>query len=66
MKGEAVKQRIPWSEPYLDPPDLPPMPRCPVCGEECEEVYVDIDCHVVGCDCCMEVYNAIDYFEEDE
>ncbi len=59
-------QRIPYGEPYLDPPDLPPMPRCPVCGEECEEVYVDIDCHVVGCDCCMEVYNAIDYFEEDE
>ena len=31
-------QRIPWNEPDLDPPDLKPMPVCPLCGEECEEV----------------------------
>ena len=42
--------------------------RCPAAlsAGKSEEVYVDIDCRVVGCDCCMEVYNAIDYFEEDE
>ena len=58
-------QRVPFAEPYLDPPEEKPMPLCPVCGEECEEVYVDVDSRVAGCDRCMTVYISWDYFDEE-
>lgn len=44
---------------YPTPPDPEPMPRCPVCGEECETVYVDRTNTVVGCNECIEAYDAL-------
>lgn len=39
-------------------PDEKPMPTCPCCGEDCEDVYVDFLGHVVGCDVCLTRKNA--------
>lgn len=43
------------------PPEF--YPRCPECGEECEELYVK-DGLVIGCDQCMEAVNAWKYLTE--
>ena len=40
-----------------------PAPVCPVCGEEAETLYVDIDGDVLGCDCCLKAVDAYDYRE---
>ena len=32
----------------------PTFPICPVCGEECEEIFRDNDLNIVGCDICIE------------
>ena len=31
----------------------PEYPRCPICGEECEDIYKDKDLNIVGCDICI-------------
>jgi len=46
----------------------PTFPICPVCGEECEEIFRDKDLNIVGCDICIKqgkpyVYGAICGFE---
>lgn len=47
--------------PYDDDPD----PICPVCGKECETIYLDDGCiNVVGCDNCIRTMDAYDWFEE--
>jgi len=35
-------------------------PICPVCGEECEELYI-VDGDVIGCDCCVNRVDASDW-----
>ena len=34
------------------------IPICPVCGEECDTVYLDIDDEVIGCDQCITLEDA--------
>ena len=36
----------------------PPQPHCPVCGEECETIYLDRYGAYVGCDVCVETKDA--------
>lgn len=43
------------------PPDEPHRPRCPICGEECEAIYL-IGTVIIGCDMC---YNPDDFPSED-
>ena len=50
----------------INPPVMKPMPVCPVCGEECETIYTDINSEVCGCDCCIEEYDAYEYFEDED
>ena len=38
------------------PPEL--VPRCPVCGQECETVYKTKDYEIVGCDLCLRPVDA--------
>ena len=40
-----------------------PVPVCPVCGAECEKLYM-IGNDVVGCDECMWEQDAYEYMEE--
>ena len=28
-------------------------PVCPICGNECETMYTDLNGEVLGCDCCV-------------
>ena len=51
---------------YWDPerPEEPKdykVPRCPVCGEDCEAIYL-IGTEIIGCDMC---YNPDDFPGED-
>lgn len=34
------------------------VPRCPVCGNECETIYKDVYMTIVGCDLCIEACDA--------
>lgn len=36
--------------------DLPP--RCPICGRECEDIYIDSEGEVAGCNNCIRKYEA--------
>ena len=36
----------------------PEYPICPVCGEECEEIYMNQDREIFGCDGCVKTQNA--------
>lgn len=39
---------------YPEPPAEPPAPRCPVCGDECEYLYVKLFTRdILGCDSCI-------------
>ena len=50
-------------EPGLDPPEQPPMWRCPECGEELnfdDKVYRDHGGCVIGCQHCIDMNDAED------
>lgn len=36
----------------------PQYPVCPVCGEECNEVYTYTNNEIIGCDCCVNIRDA--------
>ena len=42
----------------------PDPPKCPVCGEECEEIYADQYGNVFGCDECILRQDAWEWAEE--
>lgn len=44
----------------LDPPEPEAEPRCPLCGEECETLYL-MSGSVVGCDKCVDTLDAWEY-----
>lgn len=46
------------------PLGTPPMPKCPVCGEECSTFYIDYFGEVVGCNDCISTSDACEYEEE--
>jgi len=53
----------------LEATGLPPWddgktPRCPVCGEECGEIYIGASGDVCGCDRCMTTRDAWEWMEE--
>lgn len=56
--------------PWIRDAELNGMPSadpviCPVCGEECETIYLDEGClNVLGCDNCIRTMDAYDWFEE--
>lgn len=39
---------------------------CPVCGTECETIYMAIGRVPVGCDSCLETCDAYEYHEEED
>ena len=38
-------------------------PICPVCGGECETLYLKLN-EVIGCDSCIETKDAWEYWDE--
>ena len=51
---------------WLDPPEQKSNPVCPVCGEECETIYTDINSEVCGCNNCITDYDAWDYYDDED
>lgn len=60
----------------IDVPDAPwirdaeingmPEPEdfyCPVCGAENPEKFYEIDGDVIGCECCVNVHDAYDWYD---
>ena len=58
----------PWireAEMYGYPPyDEGPEPVCPICGKECETIYLDKDGEEVGCDVCIRTKDAWEWADE--
>jgi hypothetical protein len=52
---EAERYGMP---PYEDPP------KCPICGEHCDTVYMDINGDVFACNNCLHEKDAYDWEEE--
>lgn len=43
---------------YPSPPPEPPLPLCPVCGQECDTIYLDAYGDAVGCENCIETVDS--------
>ena len=41
------------------------IPVCPVCGKECDTVYMDMEDEVVGCDRCITLKDAYESLYEE-
>ena len=50
-----------WREPIQKA-----TPVCPVCGEECEEIFFDKNNEVCGCENCVTSRDAYEWAEEEE
>ena len=51
----------------LDPPEAEEfIPRCPVCGRECDTLYLDSDHDVFGCEQCIEMQDAYEFLYDEE
>ena len=42
------------------------IPVCPVCGAECDTVYLDMNDEIVGCDRCINMEDAYEYLYDEE
>jgi hypothetical protein len=50
----------------LDPPKADEIiPHCPVCGRECDTLYLAGDREVSGCDRCITLIDAYEYLYEE-
>lgn len=54
---------------YPGPPPETPVPVCPVCNSECEEVYLNENGEVVCCNNCLDKYfwkrDAYEWLEDE-
>ncbi|MBO7524241.1 MAG: hypothetical protein J6T79_01905 [Verrucomicrobia bacterium] len=51
----------------LDPPQADEfIPHCPVCGRECDTLYIDARGEVAGCEICIRLEDAYEYLELEE
>ena len=41
-------------------------PICPICGEECEDIYFDKAGDICGCDRCLTRKDAWEWLEEEQ
>lgn len=67
MSGTATSSERRSMDPIVEalmrtgePPNVRSMPKCPVCGEECETYYTDYYGTVVGCENCIDTKDAED------
>ncbi len=53
----------PWiRDAELNGMDGPPEIQCPVCGEDCETIYTDINGDPVGCNECITLWEADEWW----
>lgn len=55
---------IDMMERYGGPPEESGIVRCPVCGEECEDYYLDEAGNVIGCESCVRRVDAWSHRDE--
>lgn len=56
----------PWiRDAELNGPPEPDPVYCPVCGEDCSEIYFDKTGNVVGCDYCISKQDAGEWADEE-
>lgn len=49
---------------YYDPPEHN-IPTCPVCGDDkYEYIYKNDNGEILGCDCCITMIEAVDWWDE--
>ena len=48
---------------YPDPPEYD-VPRCPVCGQECETLYRNRYGEIIGCDDCIDAVDAWEVLDD--
>ena len=61
MKGELMRDY------RLEPPETEEfIPRCPVCGRECDTLYLDKENEVFGCEQCITLCDAYEYLALEE
>lgn len=61
-----MSEKIPYFRSYYEPPDPPVYPRCPKCGaDDYSTVYIGED-GWCGCDVCISVKDANDYWDEQD
>lgn len=48
------------------PHKMPPVPRCPICNEECSTIYIDYYGNAAGCEECIGTADAYEYFDSEE
>lgn len=52
-----------WGVMYPDCPQPPPPRYCPVCGDECQTLFLRTH-EIVGCENCIREEDAEEYYEE--
>ena len=50
--------------PWKGAPDIPDLPRCPVCMEEAKTYYIGYWGGIVGCDRCIKEVDSVEYEAE--
>lgn len=50
---------------YPEPPEYT-VPRCPVCNEETDTLYADMNGEIFGCDNCVKTIDAWDWEENNK
>lgn len=55
----------PWiREAEMNGVDYEPQPKCPVCGEECETIYLDREGDPCGCEWCTSKVDSWEWYDE--
>lgn len=62
MDPTSIRSALIWGFP--DGPE-PELPRCPVCGGQCEEIYKARNTgDIVGCDLCLAAYDPWEVLDD--
>jgi hypothetical protein len=50
----------------LGMPPYEPMPVCPVCGKECNSIFLDTNREAFGCEHCVKEEDSYEWLEQEK